>query len=145
LFAVFTLFESMAPQENIPVAASVLGTIGTVLWCIQLLPQIWYNWRRKKTEGLPGLMMFLWAASAVPFGVYTVVQNFNIPLQIQPQIFCALSLVSWTQTLIYNDHWKTWKATLLGAGVGVVLGGLELMLILTLRVGYPLPLGNTES
>lgn len=44
------------------VASNVLGTIGTVLWCIQLIPQIWYNWRRKQTEGLPPLMMFLWAA-----------------------------------------------------------------------------------
>jgi len=133
----------MAPQESIPVAANVLGTIGTILWCIQLVPQIWYNWRRKKTEGLPGLMMLLWAACAVPFGVYTVVQNFNIPVQIQPQVFCVLSLVSWTQTLIYNDRWKTWKATLLGVGVGAVLGGLEVLLILTLRVVDPLLAGES--
>lgn len=51
----------MAPQTSIPVAANILGTIGTVFWCIQLVPQIWYNWRQKKTDGLPGSMMFLWA------------------------------------------------------------------------------------
>ena len=51
----------MAPQTSIPLAANVLGTIGTVFWCVQLLPQIWYNWKQKKTDGLPGLMMFLWA------------------------------------------------------------------------------------
>lgn len=51
----------MAPQTRIPVAANVLGTIGTVFWCVQLVPQIWYNWKRKKTDGLPALMMFLWA------------------------------------------------------------------------------------
>ncbi|KAI4265280.1 MAG: hypothetical protein L6R35_007149 [Caloplaca aegaea] len=65
----------MAPQTSIPVAANVLGTIGTVLWCIQLMPQIWYNWKQKKTDGLPGLMMFIWAMSAVPFGVYAIVQG----------------------------------------------------------------------
>lgn len=48
--------------NNIPVASTVLGTIGTVLWCVQLIPQIWYNWRQKKTDGLPPVMMFLWAA-----------------------------------------------------------------------------------
>lgn len=48
-------------DENIPVAANVLGTIGTVLWCIQLVPQIWHNWRHKKTDGLPASMMVLWA------------------------------------------------------------------------------------
>lgn len=53
----------MAPQTHIPPAANVLGTIGTVLWCIQLVPQIWQNWRHKKTEGMPGIMMLLWAIS----------------------------------------------------------------------------------
>lgn len=56
----------MAPQTSIPVAANILGTIGTVFWCIQLLPQIWYNWKQKKTDGLPGLMMFLWAICMFP-------------------------------------------------------------------------------
>ncbi|KAL8808890.1 MAG: hypothetical protein Q9223_005880 [Gallowayella weberi] len=65
----------MAPQGDIPIAANVLGTIGTVFWCIQLIPQIWYNWKQKKTDGLPGLMMFIWAVSAVPFGVYAIVQR----------------------------------------------------------------------
>lgn len=69
----------MAPQSTIPVAATVLGTIGTVLWCVQLLPQIWTNWRSKATDGMPASMMFLWALCAVPFGVYAIVQNFNIP------------------------------------------------------------------
>ncbi|KAK4692770.1 hypothetical protein P7C71_g4495, partial [Lecanoromycetidae sp. Uapishka_2] len=83
----------MAPQTTIPVAATVLGTIGTVFWCVQLVPQIWYNWKQKKTDGLPGLMMFLWAISAVPFGAYAMIQNFNLPIQIQPQIFCALIVI----------------------------------------------------
>ncbi|KAL8905111.1 MAG: hypothetical protein Q9171_006807 [Xanthocarpia ochracea] len=68
----------MAPQGEIPVSANVLGTIGTVFWCIQLIPQIWYNWKQKKTDGLPGLMMFTWAVSAVPFGVYAIVQEAEI-------------------------------------------------------------------
>ena len=59
-------FPNMAPQTSIPVAANILGTIGTVFWCIQLLPQIWYNWKQKKTDGLPGLMMFLWAICTFP-------------------------------------------------------------------------------
>ena len=55
-------YISMADTENITVASNVLGTIGTVLWCIQLIPQIWYNWKQKKTDGLPPSMMFLWAS-----------------------------------------------------------------------------------
>ncbi|KAL9004264.1 MAG: hypothetical protein Q9188_002899 [Gyalolechia gomerana] len=126
----------MAPQGEIPVAANVLGTIGTIFWCIQLLPQIWYNWKTKKTEGLPGLMMFIWAVSAVPFGVYAIVQKFNIPIQIQPQMFCVLALVSWAQILIYNNAWPTWKASLLASGIGAAFGGLQALLVLTLRGPY---------
>lgn len=93
----------MADTEHVTVASNILGTIGTVLWCIQLIPQIWYNWRQKKTDGLPPSMMFLWASCAVPMGAYLILQKVNIPLQIQPQIFGFFSLVSWGQVLYYNQ------------------------------------------
>ena len=60
----------MSEGGNVTVASTVLGTIGTVFWCIQLIPQIWYNWRRKETEGLPPLMMLLWAACVYCLGLY---------------------------------------------------------------------------
>ncbi|KAK7726745.1 hypothetical protein SLS57_003306 [Botryosphaeria dothidea] len=93
----------MAPQEHIPPAASILGTIGT---------------------------------AAVPFGIYNIVQNFNIPLQVQPQVFCALTLICWAQTLIYHDHWRVWTASLAAIITGLVSGGVEALLILTLRGPY---------
>ncbi|SLM34789.1 PQ-loop repeat [Lasallia pustulata] len=126
----------MAPQGSIPVAANVLGTIGTVLWCVQLVPQIWYNWKQKKTDGLPGAMMLIWALSGVPFGVYAVIERFNIPVQIQPQIFSTLSLVSWSQILVYNHQWKPWNVVLLSGSIAVAFGGVEALLILTLRGPY---------
>jgi len=92
----------MPAQTSIPVSANVLGTIGTILWCVQLVPQVYRNYRTKSTEGLPATMMFLWALCGVPFGVYAIVQNFNIPIQIQPQCFCALCLLSWAQCLRYG-------------------------------------------
>lgn len=53
--------------------------------------RVWHNWRRKDTEGLPSLMVFLWSAgwypsqhsitpllmfdiAGVPLGVYAIVQ-----------------------------------------------------------------------
>lgn len=76
-------------------------------------------------------MMFLWALSAVPFGVYTIVQNFNIPLQIQPPVFCLLSLVCWAQTLVYNNNYAPWRAGLLAMAMGTIFGGIEVVLIMT--------------
>ncbi|KAL2161302.1 hypothetical protein VTH06DRAFT_8522 [Thermothelomyces fergusii] len=106
------------------------------LWCIQLIPQIWTNWRTKKTEGLPGSMMFLWASCGLPFGVYAVAQNFNIPLQVQPQIFMALCLVAWAQILLYHNQWPAWKASLMACVVAAVFAGAEAALVLTLRPLY---------
>ncbi|KAM7187916.1 hypothetical protein V8F33_010948 [Rhypophila sp. PSN 637] len=106
------------------------------LTILQLIPQIWTNWRIKKTDGLPGSMMFLWALCAVPFGAYNVAQNFNLPLQIQPHCFMGLCLVSWAQILRYHYQWPLWKASLVGVVVACTFAGVEVALILTLRPLY---------
>lgn len=126
--------EMVPPQRHIPLDANVLGTIGTVLWCIQLIPQIWQNWRRKSTEGVPASMLILWAICGPPFGVYAIVQNFNIPVQVQPQCFTLLTIVTWSQTLVYGKRWPAWKAAIAGVGLAALLGGIEVMLVLLLRV-----------
>ena len=115
----------MAPQRAIPLPATVFGTIGTIFWCTQLLPQIWYNHRRKTTCGLPSLMMFLWAFSAVPFGVYATVQRFNVPIQIQPQAFCVLSLINWAQILVYDKHYDPWEAVILALALAEAFGAMR--------------------
>ncbi|KAI1827109.1 PQ loop repeat-domain-containing protein [Xylaria intraflava] len=126
----------MAPQGQIPIAANVLGTIGTILWSLQLVPQAWSNWRRKDTEGLPSIMMFLWAACGVPFGIYAIVQNFNIPVQVQPQIFMFLCLVNWGQILLYTHKWPLWRVFTAIIGTGAIFAGIEAALILTIRPIY---------
>ncbi|KAI1157478.1 PQ loop repeat-domain-containing protein [Nemania serpens] len=126
----------MAPQGEIPVAANVLGTIGTVLWSVQLIPQAWANWRTKDTDGLPASMMFLWAICGVPFGVYAIVQNFNIPIQVQPHVFLFLCLVNWGQTLLYSHKWPLWKVIVATTGTAALFAGVETALILTLRPVY---------
>jgi len=78
-------------------------------------------------------MMFVWAACGVPFGVYAIVQNFNVPLQVQPQCFCAMCLVSWAQCLVYSRKWRVWTATLLAGSIGVGFAGIEVLLVLTLN------------
>ncbi|KAL2010255.1 hypothetical protein VTN00DRAFT_6062 [Thermoascus crustaceus] len=126
----------MGDSENIPLTANVLGTIGTIFWCVQLLPQMWYNWRRKKTDGLPPAMMFLWASCAPPMGVYMILQEVNLPLQIQPQIFGFFALVNWGQILYYNYKYSCLKATVAVLGMSALFGGLEALFILTLRIPY---------
>ena len=68
----------MSSENNITLASNVLGTIGTVLWCIQLIPQIWYNWRRKNTDGFPAAMMFLWASCKFCLCLFMGYEGFEI-------------------------------------------------------------------
>ncbi|KIV79237.1 hypothetical protein, variant [Exophiala sideris] len=126
----------MAPQTSIPPAANVLGTIGTVFWSIQLLPQIYRSYRTKSTVGVPPLMMFLWSISGVPFGAYAIAQNFNIPIQIQPQCFCLFCLVNWGQCKYYSSKWKARKVVMICTAILAVEGGLQGLLVWLLRKGY---------
>ncbi|QLQ78356.1 hypothetical protein HG537_0A06030 [Torulaspora globosa] len=82
-------------------AATALATVATVCWCIQLIPQIWYNWRRKDCTGLPPLMMFLWVVSAIPFAIYFCVSEGNITLQVQPHLFMFFCAISFVQSCYY--------------------------------------------
>ncbi|KAF1953435.1 hypothetical protein CC80DRAFT_551478 [Byssothecium circinans] len=120
------------PQETIPPAADVLGTIGTNAGVFK----IWHNWRRKSTDGLPGVMLMLWAGCAVPFGVYAIVQNFSIALQLQPQCFGGLTLITWGQTLYYHNKWRAWTATAATLGMACAFAGTEVVLVVTLRRPY---------
>jgi len=78
-------------------AENALGTIGTICWTIQLVRQLWKSYREKSTEGLSQFLVFIWGASGVLLGVYAIVQNINIPIIVQPQLFGTLSFLSFAQ------------------------------------------------
>ncbi|KAF2259406.1 hypothetical protein CC78DRAFT_585976 [Lojkania enalia] len=125
----------MERQTSIPPAANVLGTIGTAAGVFK----IWHNWRRKNTDGLPAVMLMLWATCTTsPYWAlcYRTDLNFNIALQLQPQCFAGLTLICWGQTLVYHNRWSAWKATLATILVAICCGLIELILILTLRKPY---------
>lgn len=117
--------------------ATALATVGTVLWCVQLIPQVIRNWYVRNCEGVPPLMMFLWAASGIPFGIYFMVQTANLVLRIQPHLFMFFSMLCFWQTLYYPPcrlgFWKSSACILVMCGVIV---GAELGCILPLRHLY---------
>lgn len=55
-------------------------------------------------EGIYDLNSLIQWQSLLLFLTLIPLQKFNIPIQIQPQIFCTLALVSWAQILIYNKY-----------------------------------------
>lgn len=72
----------------------------------------------------------------VPFGIYAIVQKFNVPIQVQPQCFMALCLVSWCQILVYHNKWPVWKAAATGLVTACIFAGVEAALILTITVCF---------
>ncbi len=118
-------------------AANALATIGTVFWCIQLLPQIYFNYRRKSCEGLPTVMLFLWALCGIPFSIYFCIQEASIPLRIQPQLFTFFCLVTWGQSLYYPPVKIGLKKTLIYCTSFVIIGaGVQAACIIPLIPVY---------
>lgn len=120
-----------------PVAENVLGTMGTIFWTIQLLPQIWKSWREKSTEGLSEWLVFLWGISCAPYGTYAIVQNLNIPLILQPQLFGLLSIVSWGQCQYYTRKRSLRTSILMTLGILAILGAFQVAMVFTIRPLYP--------
>ncbi|KIW04504.1 uncharacterized protein PV09_04260 [Verruconis gallopava] len=129
----------MSSDEHVtaqPQISVVLGGIGTACWCIQILPQIWKNWRRHTTTGVPSHMLLLWASAMPFFGAYCILRENNLAIQAQPQIFCSLCLLCWSQTLYYAKKYKPWQAILTALATGAGFAALELALVLGIRIPY---------
>ncbi|TIA38284.1 hypothetical protein D6C78_04139, partial [Aureobasidium pullulans] len=88
---VYLDIKSIHRMDNHAIATA-FGILGTVLWSLQLFPQIWKNWRRHSSESLSPLFFLAWAIAGIPLGVYNIVDDLNIALQIQPNIFLLLSI-----------------------------------------------------
>jgi hypothetical protein len=101
---------------------------------VQLLPQIWKNWRRHDTESLSALFFLSWAIAGVPLGVYNIVDDFNVALQVQPNVLIFLSLVTWSQCKYYGENWGMKKVGGAFVVMAVALGGVETGLVFAVRV-----------
>jgi hypothetical protein len=50
----------------------------------------------------------IWSISAIWLGIYVIVQDLNIPLILQPQLFGTLAAVSWVQV---STRWTFYRTT----------------------------------
>ncbi|KIK60897.1 hypothetical protein GYMLUDRAFT_43475 [Collybiopsis luxurians FD-317 M1] len=123
------------PVSN-SVAENVFGTAGTIFWTIQLIPQMWKSFRAKDTTGLSDWMILAWAVSGPLLGIYSVINDLSIPLNIQPQIFTALALCSWGQCQYYGRGRSLRSTVLLSLLLGIIFGGFELGMVYALRPSY---------
>lgn len=129
------LYISIANSCRWRCANSVLGTIGTILWSFQLVPQIIKSYRGKDTDGLSAWLFLIWVAGSIPQGTYLVVQNINIPLIIQPQLFSTFAIIAMAQCWRYSHGVSARKCTVGAIASGVVAGGFEVGFYFLCKLG----------
>jgi len=79
------------------------------------------------------LCLLIWGLSALFLGVYAIIQDLNIPLAVQPQLFGFLSFVSWGQCMYYDKKKSLYSALLMTGTLILVVGGLEVGFVFALR------------
>ncbi|KAJ6473206.1 PQ-loop-domain-containing protein [Mycena sanguinolenta] len=115
------------------VAENVFGTLGTICWTVQLVPQVWKSYRDKSTQGLSEWMVLCWAISGGFFGVYVIDEDLNIPLILQPQLSSFLCLVSWGQCQYYGSTRPHYVSFIMSVVVILALGGFEVGMVFATR------------
>jgi len=65
----------------------------------------------------------------VPPNAYNISSDFNLALQMQPQILTVLSLLRWGQCFYCADKWRITKVLSLLVGIGALFGGVKTALI----------------
>ncbi|EKM50492.1 uncharacterized protein PHACADRAFT_263811 [Phanerochaete carnosa HHB-10118-sp] len=124
------------PLPTNPATENVLGTIGTICWTVQLIPQLWKSWREKSTDGLSHWLVLVWGVAGAFLGVYVIVQSLSIPLIVQPQAFGILSLISWGQCLYYGQRRPFTIAISAFLAVTAVTAGFEAGMVYAIRPAY---------
>lgn len=66
--------------------------------------------------------------------MYNIADDYNIALQVQPNILIFLSLFTWGQCQYYGKKRALKSVVLFSAAIGTTLGGIEVGLVFALRV-----------
>lgn len=85
----------------------------------------WQNYRRKSTEGVSVIMLYLWYIGNMLYGAYAVADDLYFGLIIQPQIFAVFTLINILQVYWYRYKWGYAKAGLSCLILCVLYAGLH--------------------
>ncbi|CAG8557038.1 526_t:CDS:2 [Ambispora leptoticha] len=90
-------------HEN-SILENLFGYVGTTFFSMELLPQVYKNWKGKNTKGLSATTFLLWVISSFLFGTYTIGVSLSIPIILQPQVSGLLCLVCLMQCRYYSSN-----------------------------------------
>ncbi|KAK5579911.1 hypothetical protein RB653_009600 [Dictyostelium firmibasis] len=92
-------------MEN-KILSNLFGIVGTVLWSVQLIPQIHLNYKRKSTKGVSPTCFGCWYACGVILGTNLVFNREPPALVVQISCFSLFSLVIVMQHLFYQKKYN---------------------------------------
>ncbi|EGC32090.1 hypothetical protein DICPUDRAFT_98992 [Dictyostelium purpureum] len=92
-------------MEN-KILSNVFGTIGTVLWSVQLIPQIHLNYKRKSTKGVSPVCFGCWYACGLVLGTNLIYNSEPPALFIQITLFSIFALAIVFQHLYYQKRYN---------------------------------------
>ncbi|KAI9293281.1 hypothetical protein K502DRAFT_279887, partial [Neoconidiobolus thromboides FSU 785] len=78
------------------------ASVALVLWSVQLLPQIYKNYKRENTKELSPHTFLIWCVSNVLVSSNSIINNASILIIIQPHLFNFLSMICYIQCYYYN-------------------------------------------
>lgn len=93
------------------------------------------SYRSKSTDGLSAHLLLIWVAGSIPQGTYLVVQNINIPLIIQPQLFSTFAIIAMSQCWHYAHRISARKCILGAIATGIIAGGFEVGFYFLCKLG----------
>ncbi|EAL61901.1 hypothetical protein DDB_G0291107 [Dictyostelium discoideum AX4] len=92
-------------MEN-KILSNLFGIVGTILWSVQLVPQIHLNYKRKSTKGVSPTCFGCWYACGVILGTNLVFNREPPALVVQISCFSLFSLVIVMQHLFYQKKYN---------------------------------------
>jgi len=109
--------------KTLEILSIVFAVVGLVLWSIQLIPQIWLNFKRKTTEGLSVYGFAMWYTATIILGVYLIQTDQLIILVIQAFVFGLLNLIIIFEYLVFDSKFSRVKIVTVMLLL-VVIGGI---------------------
>ncbi|KAM9994740.1 hypothetical protein ACTFIY_000937 [Dictyostelium cf. discoideum] len=88
------------------ILSNLFGIVGTILWSVQLVPQIHLNYKRKSTKGVSPTCFGCWYACGVILGTNLVFNREPPALVVQISCFSLFSLVIVMQHLFYQKKYN---------------------------------------
>ncbi|PWN37091.1 uncharacterized protein FA14DRAFT_159295 [Meira miltonrushii] len=117
------------------VGIDVLSTLGAVFWSIQLIPQIYINWKRKTGDGSQPSMMIAWSLAGLPLGIHNILSKQPIALQVQAEILTSLSLLTWAQVMFYDHKWSIKKCVCTLSVLAAFFAAIQCAFVFGFRYG----------